>query len=240
MGAALLSGAAFWLYRRYERSHRFVFVPNDVAVTIPEGTNIADLDALLVSAGAASKSFLLDREYLSLEGKLFPDTYRFERNSSPSAILMRFRENYEFRTSGIAVTEDAIIIASLLEKEVRTEQDMRLVSGIIQKRRSVGMPLQIDAAVAYGACYDEFVRGRYCDVSDVNLVDNIRRDSAYNTYTRAGLPAGPISNPGLAAIRAALNPQTSEYWFYLSARDGTTIFSKTLEEHNRAKAKYLR
>ena len=86
------------------------------------------------------------------------------------------------------------------------------------------MPLELDAAVAYGVCYPKFLSGKYCDASLANIVDNIPVDSVYNTYKRRGLPIGPISNPGLSAIRAALNPQPSDYLFYLSAKDGTTIF----------------
>jgi UPF0755 protein len=102
------------------------------------------------------------------------------------------------------------------------------------------MPLEIDATVAYGVCYAEFLVGRYCDTSLANIVDNILVDSAYNTYKRRGLPAGPISNPGLRAIKAALNPQPSDYIFYLSAKDGTTIFSRTAAEHEQARRKYLK
>ena len=81
--------------------------------------------------------------------------------------------------------------------------------------------------------------GNDCDVTQVNLVDNIPRDSAYNTYTRQGLPVGPISNQGLAAIQAAQNPEPSDYLYYLSAKDGETIFARTLSEHSVARRKYL-
>lgn len=226
----------------YHNRRVVVFVSNDVSVTIPEGKNIGEIDALLTTAGVISPGALLASASFPLEGTLFPDTYRFNRNSSVEEIVKKMQGNFERRATEqkLVITPSSLIISSLLEKEVRTEEDMRLVAGIIDKRRSVGMALQIDASVAYGVCQKLFVQGKYCEVSQVNLVDNLKRDSAYNTYTRTGLPVGPISNPGIKALRAALNPMTSAYWYCLSAPDGTTIFSKTLDEHNRARARYLR
>ncbi len=210
----------------------FEFVPNDVSVTIPEGTNLADTERLILAKGIDLQGRLLTKENLSLEGYLFPDTYRFDLKSSSQDVIERMKKSYD--------DSESVIIASLLEKEVRTESDMRIVSGIIRKRIKAGMAIQIDASVAYGACLPMFVAGKYCEVSKVNLVDNIKRDSAYNTYTNTGLPPGPISNPGEMSLFAARNPVVSEYWYYLSTREGITVFSKTLDEHNTAKSKYLR
>lgn len=222
--------AGYGIYNHYRP--KYVFVPADVRVTIPEGTNLADIERIINGAGVTLQDRLLTAENLVLEGTLFPDTYRFDRKSSAVDIIVRMRKDTQDRRT--------LIIASLLEREVRTESDMRIVAGIIEKRLKAGMALQIDASVAYGVCLPKFTAGIYCDVSKTNLVDNLKRDTAYNTYTRAGLPAGPISNPGLKALRAAGNPQASDYWYYLSASDGTTIFSKTLDEHNAAKRKYLK
>src|SRR4030042_2619695 len=99
------------------------------------------------------------------------------------------------------------------------------------------MPLQIDATVTYGACYPKFLVGQYCDVSLANIIDNLKVGTSYNTYANKGLPAGPISNPGLVAIEAVLNPEKSDYLYYLFAKAGTTIFSKTAAEHERARNK---
>ncbi|MEK6879450.1 MAG: endolytic transglycosylase MltG, partial [Nanoarchaeota archaeon] len=106
--------------------------------------------------------------------------------------------------------------------------DREIVSGVLWKRLKAKVPLQVDATLVY-------ITGRK-EVSESDKKIN----SPYNTYYYRGLPKGPISNPGLSAIKAAIFPEASHYWYYLSAKDGKTIFSKTLEEHNRNKAIYLR
>ena len=242
--AAIAATAFAW--HRYQAGNRYVFIPKDVSVTLPEGTNIADMDGILAKTGIiqsgeligmAADSAVAKNSYASYEGTLFPDTYRFDLDTPAGRVLEVLTDTFEKKAGNY---RKELIVASLLEKEVRTDADMRIVAGIIERRMAIGMPLQIDATVAYGACYKQFVRGKYCDVSQANIVDNIRVDSAYNTYARRELPPAPITNPGLRALQAAAHPQASNYLYYLSTPDGTTIFSKTLEEHNRAKAKYLR
>ncbi|MBI4160489.1 MAG: endolytic transglycosylase MltG [Candidatus Yanofskybacteria bacterium] len=224
----------------------------DIKITIPEGTNVADIGRILSETLAISGSFLKP-EIISLEGELFPDTYYFKKLSLDERlpvdeIVKKMRDNFELKTedifsrTGEGVAEKgyrALIVASILEKEVQTREDMRLVAGIIERRLDLGMPLQIDATVAYGVCHREFLRGRYCNVSQANIVDNLKVDSEYNTYARTGLPLRPITNPGIRAIEAALDPKPSEYLYYLNARDGTTIFSKTAAEHEMNRRKYL-
>jgi UPF0755 protein len=259
--------------------------PEDISVTIPEGTNIADVALILERAGLINAQDFLKPEILEKEGYLFPDTYRFKSpkfqtpnskrapkenaRSTPykvanlskeqvnpvnqdlkqqlvEEIIERMQKNFEaktedlFKNLNVQKIKEVIIVASMLEKEVKAERDMRLVAGIIEKRLSKNMPLEIDAAVAYGACYPKFIASQYCDVSQVNIFENLKIDSPYNTYKRIGFPPTPISNPGIVAIRAALNPEMSDYLYYLSAPDGTTIFSKTAAEHAKAVSKYLR
>ena len=138
----------FW---KYHYRTRYVFVPNDIKITIPEGTNIADIERLISKSGVTLRDRLLTKENLALEGTLFPDTYRFDRDSTVEDVIIRMQAVGEITKS--------LIIASLLEKEVRTTGDMAMVAGIIQKRLGAGMALQIDATVAYGACLPKFERG---------------------------------------------------------------------------------
>lgn len=217
--------------------------PDDLIVTIPEGFNIWGIDKRLVELGLITMG-QVSNQYLYKEGYMFPDTYRFDKKTSAENIVNRMEENY-FIKGGIR-SDEILIIASLLEKEAKTKEDMELVAGIIKKRLELGMLLQIDASVAYGWCLKETALKdfkdfkAFCDVTQAPLVLEIKIDGPYNTYTRKGLPIGPISNPGLKAIRAALNPQPSDYLFYLSTRDGSQIiYSKTSAEHTANRRKYL-
>lgn len=219
--------------------------PEDIIIVVPEGTNIADLGKILQKAKLAQEGDLLKSEFLQYEGTLFPDTYRFKPETSLTEIINEMRDNFLRRTESVLTTQnirerqEIIVIASILEKEVRSEEDMKIVAGIINSRMKLGIPLQLDATVAYGVCYGKFLIGKYCDVSRANIVDNISVDSVYNTYTRRGLPSGAISNPGVVAIKAVLNPIASSYLYYLSKKDGSTVFSRTAREHEAAKRKYL-
>lgn len=218
----------------------------DITVTVPEGTNLADLGKILSKSGLPVKAGdFLGPDMLKLEGHLFPDTYRFKPGTVAKEIAQAMRDNFDEKIRRAHPTmfesrlQKIIIAASILEKEVRNQRDMKLVAGIIERRLARNMPLEIDATVTYGVCYPKFLAGQYCDVSLANIIDNLKVSTPYNTYANRGLPAGPISNPGLAAIEAALNPEKSDYLYYLSAPDGTTIFSKTAAEHEKARSKYL-
>ncbi|MBU4082674.1 endolytic transglycosylase MltG, partial [Patescibacteria group bacterium] len=134
----------------------------------------------------------------------------------------------EIKKQGKTV-EEVVIMASILEKEVRTDRDRRIASGIFWRRLGNNYPLQSCATIAYILDEDKW---RYS-------TEDTKVDSPYNSYQNVGLPKGPICNPGLSAIRAAINPQENDYNFFLSKPDGETVFSKTLEEHNTNKAKYL-
>lgn len=223
----------------------------DVRVTIPEGFNIWEIDKKLVQSGLISEGEFSSKYYQG-EGYLFPDTYRLHINQdgriNPQELNKKMRNNFEEKVSGVykSLSENDgsyLVIASILEKEAKTEEDMRLVAGIIQNRLSIGMPLEIDAAVVYGACVRESVETNYsknCDVTFQGPAVEIKIDSPYNTYMRKGLPVGAISNPGLKAIEAVLNPEASDYLFYLSTRDGSQIiYSKTSAEHAANRRKYL-
>lgn len=245
----------------------------DVNVTIPEGFTVSQIDKKLTEAKIIQEGSLIngngiivayefipecDRHrqgqsgkeicdifYSSLEGYLFPDTYRFKPNSSIEVVVDKMLSNFNNKLSASLrsdiVTQnksvkDIVILASMLEREVRSDIDKAIVVGIMWKRLAQSYPLQIDATVLYAL----ELAGRPKAKGEGPTLDDLKIDSAYNTYKYKGLPPGPISNPGLASILAAVDAEGSPYFFYLSASDGTTVFSKTLTEHNRNKAIYLR
>ena len=210
---------------------------DDIQVTIPEGKNIWEVDKILADAGLISEgSFAL--KYYSKEGHLFPDTYRFKKGSNIDDIADRMVANFDSKVG--SVSNGSLIIASILEKEAKTEEDMRLVAGIIQKRLLLDMSLEIDATVVYGACARDSAYKKDCDVTFQSPAAEIKIDSPYNTYIRKDLPAGPISNPGLTAIKATLDPQSSDYLYYLSTRDGSEIiYARTSAGHAINRRKYL-
>lgn len=184
--------------------------------------------------------FLKDKvRNIGLEGYLFPDTYQIKKGENLEAIIKKILKNFNTKLTPVLREEikkekktifEIVTMASLLEKEVRTLEDKKLVSGILWKRLKAGMPLQVDATITY------LTQKKTTKIS----IEETKIDSPYNTYKYPGLPLGPISNPGLESIIAAIYPQESNYWYYLSIPDGTTIFSKNLKEHNIAKAKYLK
>ena len=184
--------------------------------------------------------FLKDKpKNLGLEGYLFPDTYEIKMGEGLEEIVRKMLRNFdkkltpelreEIKGQGKTIFE-IITMASLIEKEVRTKEDKELVSGLLWKRLKVGMPLQVDATITY-------ITGKR--TTKISIAET-KIDSPYNTYKYRGLPLGPISNPGLESILAAMYPKNSDYWYYLSTPEGETIFSKTFKEHNIAKFKYLK
>lgn len=189
-------------------------------------------------------------ENRGLEGFLFPDTYQFSYLASEEEIIRTMLRNFnrklttEMReeiTKQEKTIYEIIVMASMLEREVKTLEDKKIVSDIFWRRINDGWFLQVDATIAYflekegripkeGWTFDEMRR----EVGRALIID-----SPYNTYMHRGLPIGPISNPGLNSLLAAIRPQGNNYWFFLSTPEGRTIFSRTLQEHNFAKARYF-
>src|SRR3990167_8762685 len=222
---------------------------DDIIVTVPEGFNVWEIDKRLASSGLITEGEFA-RKYQPQEGQFFPDTYRFDKQGETvdtiaekikNHLNLKFKEFFLIFSS--LVLQDTLTRASILEKEARREEDMRLVAGVIRNRLAKKMPLQIDATVSYGACLRKAIANDFkkdCDVSQIGVGAEISIDSPYNSYMRAGLPPGPIANPGITAIQAVLNPKQSDYFYYLSTRDGSRmIFSKTAAEHMANSRKYL-
>jgi UPF0755 protein len=191
--------------------------------------------------------FLENLNAQSLEGFLFPDTYRFSPETEARAIVEKMLLTFQnkvfqeleskFRESPQSIL-DIIIMASMIERESAKPEDRRMTSDILWRRLEIGMPLQVDATVIYAW---QRINPRWSLEGRPRLsFADLKVDSPYNTYRVRGLPPGPIANPGLDSIRAALNPMNNEYWFYLSPSDGTTHYSRTFEEHTALKAKLFR
>jgi len=207
-------------------------------ITIPEGTSVAGMGRIF------KKTFLQfdDAQFVTLagesEGYLFPDTYFFFSTATSGPIIDTLKKNflektdllYQEATANKKSWSDLVIMASIIEEETVTPKDRRIVSGILWKRLAKKMPLQVDAPFAYDIGKN----------SETLTLDDLKIDSPYNTYRNYGLPPTPISNPGLDAIDAALHPETSPYFFYLSGKDGVIYYAKTFEEHKINKEKYLR
>lgn len=222
-------------------------------ITIIEGWTINEIADYLENKNLFLKEVFLEnienhsQEYdfledkpkdLGLEGYLFPDTY-FISQKTPQNIIDQMLSNFNNKLSSQLKEEiqkqgktifEIITVASLIEKEVKTFEDKKNVSDIIWKRLDVGMPLQIDATIVY-------ITGKKTTTISS---EETQIDSEYNTYKYKGLPKGPICNPGIESILAAIYPSSNQYFYYLSTKEGETIFSKTLEEHNIAKQKYIK
>lgn len=235
------------------------FISGDVVkntITVIEGWNAKDLATYLEDKKLYTKKdftdaiksdfssdfpFLKEKpKGLGLEGYIFPDTYYVGEKATAKDFLKITLANFDKKLSPELRQEiarqhksifDVITMASILEKEVKSLDDKKIVAGILWKRINEGVPLQVDATVNYATGKSD---------KKVALKDT-QINSPYNTYKYYGLPLGPISNPGMESILAAVYPKKTNYWYYLSA-DGTgkTIFSKTLEEHNTAIAKYFK
>ncbi|MFA6322345.1 MAG: endolytic transglycosylase MltG [Candidatus Buchananbacteria bacterium] len=174
-----------------------------------------------------------------LEGYLFPDTYRVYKNATIKDIVSKMLENFgkkltpKMRNDIIKQNKsihEILTLASIVEKEVSSEKDRKLVAGIFYKRLKINMGLQSDATLNY-----------ITNKGTVQpSIDDTKLDSLYNTYKYRGLPPGPICNPGISAIEAAIYPTVSDYLYFLTTPDGQTIYSKTYEQHLAAKRKYLK
>jgi len=219
-----------------------------VTVTIPEGFTLAQIAQRLADAGLADEEpfqaaataqavadilqVKLPEEVCSAEGYLFPETYRFTLGTAPEALVRRMLAEFEKRfitqlweplpaEQRWGSVHQIVTLASLVEGEAKLDSERALIAGVLKNRLERGMRLECDATVQY-ALGKHHQRLTYTD---------LQIDSPYNTYRYTGLPPGPISNPGLDCLRAALKPAQTEYLFYVARGDGSHIFSRTYHEH---------
>ncbi|QHN05187.1 endolytic transglycosylase MltG [Granulicella sp. WH15] len=218
------------------------------AVTIPEGYNLYDLSEAVAAAGLGSAADFLaathrDTQLIadwspqaaSLEGYLFPDTYRFSRHATADQMVAVMVHRFRQQADSLAIPAEQrnaslITLASLVEKEVRVDSERPLVAGVFQNRIARNMPLATDPTVIYAALLD----GRWQGPGPKTTIFRSDLDAAspYNTYKHTGLPPGPICNPGLAALKAALHPARTDYLYFVADAAGHSRFSATLEQHN--------
>jgi UPF0755 protein len=221
------------------------------SVTVVPGWDISDVANELKGSGVEGwqrledlKAADLKRDFdflgdapgnAGLEGYLYPDTYQTGTKQTATDLARTMLGNFGTKLSPQLRQEilaqgknvaDVLNMAAMLEKEVKTLADKRTVAGILWKRLDAKMPLQVDSTLLY---YKAGTAG---------AIDK-ESESPYNTYRYSGLPAGPICNPGIESITAAVEPAESPYWYYLSAKDGTTVFAKNYGDHLINKAKYI-
>ncbi|MBI4999169.1 endolytic transglycosylase MltG [Candidatus Gottesmanbacteria bacterium] len=215
----------------------------DVWVTILEGWRNEE-----IALKFAQELFLPEAQFLQYaeEGYMFPDTYLIPKEATATAIVKILKDNFDKKFSqdleeealkNRLTKEEAIILASIVEKEASGEEDRGIIAGILLKRLKKGWPLQADATIQYILGYQPEER-TWWKKSLTNADKKIV--SLYNTYQNPGLPPGPISNPGLASIKAVVYPVDSDFWYYLHDQEGKVHFAKTIEEHEENIAKYLR
>jgi UPF0755 protein len=213
-----------------------------ISLTIPEGYNIFDIAEAVAAAGLAPRDAFLHAEQTqtgliadlspnapSLEGYLFPDTYRFSHHTTPIEILTVMVRRFRQQSALLGLAADAnlprtVILASLVEKEVSQPSERALVAGVFTNRLAQNIPLATDPSVVYAALLEGRYRGTI-------YASDLQADSPYNTYRHAGLPPGPIANPGVAALKAAISPATTDYLYFVADAQGHSQFSATLKEH---------
>jgi UPF0755 protein len=235
-----------------------------VTVVIPEGFNMFDVAGAVADAGLDTRVDFLAAERShteliaawsprasSLEGFLFPDTYKFSRHATPLQMLATMVKRFGQQAERLGLStnrrpsddiliggesasiQQLVTMASLVEREVHVDSERATVASVFRNRLASGMPLQTDPAVIYAS----LLRGTWTGVIHES---ELRSDSAYNTYAHVGLPPGPICNPGLAALRAALHPATTKYLYFVADANGATRFAATLADHNTNVAEYRR
>ena len=232
----------FQVHRRLARGDVYVHT-----VVIPEGFNIFEIAQAISAAGlgspqefvqaARSNTVLindLDPQATSLEGYLFPDTYHFTRTESVIDMLAAMVHRFRSQAQSLGLTANVhqvVTMASIVEKETAAPEERPLVASVYYNRLNQRVALDADPSVIYA----KLLAGSY---SGALHHEDLQFDSPYNTYRHAGLPPGPIANPGVASLQAAMHPANSDYLYFVSAGNGHHRFAATLEEHNHNVALY--
>jgi UPF0755 protein len=232
------------VYNRVARGDTYARV-----LVVPEGYNIFDIAAEIEDLGIDSQqNFLaqarsqvalvrdLDPQAPSLEGYLYPDTYRFPRKAKSPDVVAAMVKRFHQEAHLMELNSDVhriVTMASIVEKETAVRDERPLVAGVFYNRLSEHMALDTDPSVIYAALLGNRYRGTI-------YASDLKYSSPYNTYRHQGLPPGPISNPGKDSLLAAMHPSRTDYLYFVSDNQGHHRFSKTLEEHQRNVADYRR
>ena len=268
LGLLLLVGAGYWYVR-----HRQVSIPSAIiipeqTVTFPEGWRSEEMAVRLKQKGlvASEGSYLTLLQSAAtapelrsafaipadapLTGFLFPDTYRFLATTDAQTVIQKQTATFQSRTASLSLTYDDVILASIVEREAKFDDDRPLIAGVYANRLKQGMALEADPTVQVAKFASEHATcstAAGIDSTDCQSVDwwptVLRADlqgikSPFNTYLNPGLPPQPICNPGLASLEAAVSPAAHAYYYFVSDTEGHAHFATTLAQHNANVAKY--
>ncbi|MDI3253531.1 endolytic transglycosylase MltG [Pseudacidobacterium ailaaui] len=228
------------VYARLERGDVYT-----VAFTIPEGANIFDVAQRVETARLGSREAFLQAAHKdvnliadmepnaqTVEGYLFPDTYHFSRHATPDQMIAAMVHRFRQAADSIDLLGNyhaVVTLASLVERETPIQSERPLVASVFVNRMNKGMPLMTDPSVIYA----DLLEGKYRGTIFRSDLDG---DSPYNTYKHTGLPPGPICNPGIVSLQAAMHPAKTEFLYFVAASadpSGNSRFAKTLEEHEK-------
>jgi UPF0755 protein len=263
VGRFIRSRTVFYLYIKYQKLdgkiqagnfilqrsmdlptlvHELTVGITDIRITTLEGWRNEEIAGKLSSdLGIPEEEFL---SYAQL-GYMFPDTYSLPKNATAAAVVVLFRETFNKRLTDVMrkdiaqqgrTVSDVVVLASLLEREGKSDDDRPIIAGILLKRMKAGWPLDIDATLQFALGYQPGERSWW---KSVLTTEDKKIDSPYNTYRNLGLPPGPISNPGLSSLNAAIYPKDSPYWFYIHDPQGQIHYAKTQAEQDANVARYL-
>lgn len=230
----------------------------DTKITIIEGWRREEIADYLLSNNVLPKITANETDVFSLrlniinkikEGYFYPDTYVLPKNTNLSELIQIVKNSFnlkvdnklisQFQTQGLTLDE-AVILASIVEREARTSESRMIVAGILLKRWQNDWPLEADATVQYSIADRDCVNKSNCTWWTKEITENdLAIDSPFNTRKNLGLPPEAICNPSLSSMQAVADPNKTEYWFYLTGKDGKMYYAKTLTEHNENIAKYL-
>ena len=213
-------------------------------ITIPEGWRAEQIAQLL-----SKKDFVDYETFMAVvedkEGTLFPDTYRVAKKTTAETVVGKLEDNYKERVKDLNPSNKQLILASIIEREAKFDEDRPLVASVFYNRLKIGMKLESDVTVEYGIDNQKLETITMAGINQFVFWTPLKpgesrtANSEYNTYKIPALPPTPISNPGLKSIKAAINPATSDYYYFLTDSGGKAHFAKTKAEHDQNIGKYL-